>query len=126
MLLFIGIQNGRKTQKLCFNTSYVTVYLGVCVKVFSIFLVSIHLMLLFIINPKELKDINFLFQYISCYCLSNAFPSLLFLSYHTSPYFTRLFSFFTSRNPTFSYSITFLYFQGFYIFFYFSAGNFIL
>lgn len=67
-----------------------------------------------------------MFQYILCYCLSNAFPSLLFLSYHTSPYFTRLFSFFTSRSTIFSYSITFLYFQGFYVFFHFSAGNFIL
>ena len=55
---------------LYFNTSHVTVYLKHVLSCKTRLYISIHLMLLFIINP--LQDIRIVvgFQYISCYCLS--------------------------------------------------------
>ena len=56
--------------QLYFNTSHVTVYQGNHLLQDILFLISIHLMLLFISSWYFKTDTNCLFQYISCYCLS--------------------------------------------------------
>ena len=53
----------------CFNTSHVTLYLAVKVHNLCWFMVSIHLMLLFIWSHLNSHSL-FSFQYISCYSLS--------------------------------------------------------
>ena len=56
-----------------FNTSHVTLYPESCHKHDSYICVSIHLMLLFIYKIPMVADIRDLFQYISCYSLSQTF-----------------------------------------------------
>ena len=58
-----------------FNTSHVTVYLKGIVLVFRGKMISIHLMLLFIVDTGTNLVKKFKFQYISCYCLSPDFPT---------------------------------------------------
>ena len=53
-----------------FNTSHVTVYRFNTFPVWVNLTISIHLMLLFIVFKSFFADVNPLFQYISCYCLS--------------------------------------------------------
>ena len=53
-----------------FNTSHVTVYHAFPTSYPPSFSISIHLMLLFIVLTRELKEMESAFQYISCYCLS--------------------------------------------------------
>ena len=53
-----------------FNTSHVTVYLIHDTWICSVVLISIHLMLLFIRVHSVRISLYFIFQYISCYCLS--------------------------------------------------------
>ena len=53
-----------------FNTSHVTLYLNITIKYITYFLVSIHLMLLFIVFKTAHGYDKSLFQYISCYSLS--------------------------------------------------------
>ena len=70
MLLFIKMGDEQEDSQHNFNTSHVTVYQQCVHCVFSRIAISIHLMLLFIdIVFSELSD-KFIFQYISCYCLS--------------------------------------------------------
>ena len=71
MLLFIGMPSTCVGfQGLCFNTSHVTLYHRPAFQKRCGFLVSIHLMLLFIGHAQIQNAFNILFQYISCYSLS--------------------------------------------------------
>ena len=107
MLLFILFRHFQKHKLLHFNTSHVTVYLSDCCcttqrNIFQYiscyclsykcffgnvwYIISIHLMLLFIgFTQPVIIDKN-KFQYISCYCLSNCLASfrLLLLHFNTS------------------------------------------
>ena len=53
-----------------FNTSHVTVYHGRPALIEIMSFISIHLMLLFIKRGETQYLVTFVFQYISCYCLS--------------------------------------------------------
>ena len=53
-----------------FNTSHVTVYRQPDRAYHRMDGISIHLMLLFIVNVTKYSQVFALFQYISCYCLS--------------------------------------------------------
>ena len=69
-----------------FNTSHVTVYRDSGRPKENYLFISIHLMLLFIINQR-VKELRLaLFQYISCYCLSFScsFSKILRLYFNTS------------------------------------------
>ena len=55
-----------------FNTSHVTVYQPPPAVPFWYFIISIHLMLLFIKKFRNTKVHAMSFQYISCYCLSGS------------------------------------------------------
>ena len=56
--------------KLCFNTSHVTLY-RCRTQIYRYYAnVSIHLMLLFIFTPLQIMLARLAFQYISCYSLS--------------------------------------------------------
>ena len=86
MLLFIGWSTWEASAWKNFNTSHVTVYRSRELNTPLFLLISIHLMLLFIaffrldqvtclnfnivISHRNLT-LPFLFQYISCYCLSS-------------------------------------------------------
>ena len=59
---------------LCFNTSHVTLYQCAAYTVSWIHVVSIHLMLLFIFSKQYQEAQYLLFQYISCYSLSQHLP----------------------------------------------------
>ena len=65
-----------------FNTSHVTVYRLLTISSYHFFGISIHLMLLFIFIPKISASHVFIFQYISCYCLSETNDPLLISSPH--------------------------------------------
>ena len=75
-----------------FNTSHVTVYLYAtqpCHR--SVACISIHLMLLFILDRSESATVSSTFQYISCYCLSQPkqmkeFSSKYFNTSHVTVY----------------------------------------
>ena len=54
-----------------FNTSHVTVYHIRSIVCTTLYHISIHLMLLFIPKEKQDNRIEQIFQYISCYCLSD-------------------------------------------------------
>ena len=77
MLLFIVLAPQMNHTEADFNTSHVTVYLWTVVDTFTI---SIHLMLLFIYSITHYQTGIAIFQYISCYCLSNELtPFYIFL-----------------------------------------------
>ena len=68
-----------------FNTSHVTVYQILVMHHAFSFLISIHLMLLFIRMAAVGGERSIVFQYISCYCLSvSGFDS--FISAHLFQY----------------------------------------
>ena len=72
MLLFIQKEQRIKLRSITnFNTSHVTVYLFRYSKSWIIIYISIHLMLLFIVLQQRMYSLPLLFQYISCYCLSD-------------------------------------------------------
>ena len=79
-----------------FNTSHVTVYLYAtqpCHR--SVACISIHLMLLFILDRSESATVSSTFQYISCYCLSQPkqmkeFSSKYFNTSHVTVYLVLL------------------------------------
>ena len=63
-----------------FNTSHVTVYRYHSTSFFFATFISIHLMLLFIMYSRVDFSQYSIFQYISCYCLSNELtPFYIFL-----------------------------------------------
>ena len=73
----------------CFNTSHVTLYQKAIQKQKHRKRVSIHLMLLFIEKNIINKDLGIMFQYISCYSLSNldgAISDSVFLFQYISCY----------------------------------------
>ena len=70
MLLFIHMQHWFHLSLPHFNTSHVTVYRYPGFTVTNIIQISIHLMLLFIEYNAQKLGTEYLFQYISCYCLS--------------------------------------------------------
>ena len=110
-----------------FNTSHVTVYRSVEGEKIVLFFISIHLMLLFIVNNSWscIDDFHFntshvtvyrslttfrshqlQFQYISCYCLSKCFPPFSIFLFPTNPLYLRFFSFLPSiLLESFLYSI---------------------
>ena len=63
-------------QKHCFNTSHVTVYQQAREYHWKESVVSIHLMLLFIVITVTASADKRMFQYISCYCLSQSCKNL--------------------------------------------------
>ena len=70
MLLFIKKVCLRITMIFNFNTSHVTVYHICRFKRLLNLSISIHLMLLFIVEQLAAGQTIIIFQYISCYCLS--------------------------------------------------------
>ena len=56
-----------------FNTSHVVVYLRSATYIQCARIVSIHLMLLFIDDIESINFAGYMFQYISCCCLSRTF-----------------------------------------------------
>ena len=80
-------QNAYKNtnHRIYFNTSHVTVYQILVMHHAFSFLISIHLMLLFIRMAAVGGERSIVFQYISCYCLSvSGFDS--FISAHLFQY----------------------------------------
>ena len=71
MLLFIFSETTGLSKKASFNTSHVTLYRNVQNSADSGEIVSIHHMLLFIDSTDTQKFAFLLFQYITCYSLSN-------------------------------------------------------
>ena len=65
-----------------FNTSHVTVYQEKQECCDQRSLISIHLMLLFIDSNQFVHLLHFLFQYISCYCLSRKYSGKDFAKVH--------------------------------------------
>ena len=70
MLLFIILLHHLAILYRDFNTSHVTVYLSFISPMSQITPISIHPMLLFIMQEAYKDFKNFIFQYIPCYCLS--------------------------------------------------------
>ena len=62
-------------------------------------IISKHLMLLFIFSPSALSTGNTLFQNISCYCLSLAFPRFLVSPLPFFPLYFLYFSIFYQPTP---------------------------
>ena len=70
MLLFIQVAYRNGISSFHFNTSHVTVYHLFDISPLCSTSISIHLMLLFIVETFFISVLINLFQYISCYCLS--------------------------------------------------------
>ena len=70
MLLFITFSANKFNNCSNFNTSHVIVYRNFFLYIFLSKGISIHLMLLFILEALLSKYEEYVFQYISCYCLS--------------------------------------------------------
>ena len=70
MLLFIKMGDEQEDSQHNFNTSHVTVYPSFYYIIIKPRSISIHLMLLFILTVITPILSHFIFQYISCYCLS--------------------------------------------------------
>ena len=71
MLLFIQLLVALVWTSIYFNTSHVTVYQCKGCRKHNNYYISIHLMLLFIGKCVSECRSNYIFQYISCYCLSH-------------------------------------------------------
>ena len=82
-----------------FKTSHVIVYLFYPGYRHLISGISKHLMLLFIFSPSALSTGNTLFQNISCYCLSLAFPRFLVSPLPFFPLYFLYFSIFYQPTP---------------------------
>ena len=91
MLLFIWYCLYSSSNDCYFNTSHVTVYPHERRRILCLYIISIHLMLLFIGSDGVKSNEITVFQYISCYCLSapdasNASSNVNFNTSHVTVY----------------------------------------